>query len=257
MNEITVDSAGLEAAVTTAARSTSPYVVKLGRNDPLRDAFGRHALEKFANVGVVAEKGDPSRLQGDWSGTLGTLLDVMHLRSAHPLYMKHVTLADISPDLVSEVPGVLRRLNWMAALPADMRPNWYWLMIGQEGSSTPRHVDTMASAAWNYLVEGTKVWKFAPPLHALREGRIPIMPAPSDDSKDYEFEYTQQPGDLLFTPSAWVHAVHNETATIAVTGNYLGESNIMFAARYFDATNENANAALCRDVARGFGVTEY
>lgn len=38
----------------------------------------------------------------------------------------------------------------------------------------------------------------------------------------------QRPGDIIFTPSNWWHQVRNETSTLALTENFINETNGQF-----------------------------
>jgi oxalate decarboxylase/phosphoglucose isomerase-like protein (cupin superfamily) len=35
----------------------------------------------------------------------------------------------------------------------------------------------------------------------------------------------QRPGDIIYTPSNWWHQVRNETCTLALTENFINETN--------------------------------
>jgi histone arginine demethylase JMJD6 len=245
ISEISYTETNIGAAIREAASRPVPTLIRIGTDHHFVKAFERDSLSSYREVSINAE----SSSADGWSGTLGDFLTRLDNRPGDGLYMKHTTLTDIDPQLVARVLRPVRELNWLSSLPNEMRPSWYWLMAGQAGTGTPLHVDSMASAAWNLLITGRKIWRFLPPAEAVHLGMIPIAPA------YYEFqpvEFEQTPGDLLFTPSGWAHAVENPTETIAVTGNYIGEANIDFAISYFEAVGEHNNALLCQDVKRAF-----
>lgn len=246
IDEVECSPDELAAAVQEAARRPSPTLIRLGPEHAAVRGFARQALRPYSDVSVVAESGTAE----GWHGTFGELLARLDERPPNGLYMKHATLNDISPELLTRVPKALRELNWLSSLPTEMRPFWYWLMVGQVGTSTRLHVDSMASAAWNLLIEGEKRWRFLPPHMSVDLGLLP--PSTTTAAELLEIEFDQQPGDIIFTPSGWAHSVDNRTPAVAVTGNYIGEANIDFAIAYFKAVGEADNALLCTDVKRAF-----
>lgn len=247
MHEVSLGDTGLADAVRNAAHSAVPAVIRLGHDSPFVRSFSPAILARdYGSVPVHAEE----RSTGTWHGTLSELLDQLDDQPGNYLYMKHVTLHDLDPGLVSHIPKEVRALNWLSALPSEMRPSWYWLLAGQAGTRTPLHVDTMASAAWNLLIDGVKQWRFLPPSLAVERGMLPIAPEGLYDPEPVGFE--QQPGDLIFTPSGWAHAVLNPSAAVAVTGNFIGHANIDFAISYFESVGEKDNASLLRDVRHAF-----
>ena len=105
------------------------------------------------------------------------------------------------------------------------------------------HQDPLGTSAWNASVSGVKLWAMFPPMlgkfiagrELYRKGKgenrepffffkdvIPRI------KKKYGIEPVialQKPGDTVFVPSNWWHAVLNLTDTIAVTHNYVGSVN--------------------------------
>lgn len=117
--------------------------------------------------------------------------------------------------------------SWFDRLPEAARPPWTWLFVGQHGSRSSLHVDTMCSSAWNGLLCGVKVWRILSPAHSVRLGLLDAAVAghlPAADEVAYRFE--QRPGDLLVVPGGWAHDVCSVGETVAVTGNFVNESNI-------------------------------
>lgn len=253
MLEVSLSEHDLDDAVRIASEAQEPSVVRLPPGHALIEAFSRQSLEEFGNVIVQAEA--PGELP--WRGTLGEMLALLNADPGEGLYMKHVTVSALSPDLQQRIPSALRRLNWLAALPEELRPDWYWIMAGQRETETALHVDSMASAAWNLLIEGEKAWTFLSPSTAVEQGMIPPLPVGEPVTAVAKSEtYTQRPGDLLFTPSGWAHSVTNRVPALAITGNFIGHPNIDYAVAYFEATGQPDDAALCRDVRRAFQTQE-
>jgi len=81
------------------------------------------------------------------------------------------------------------------------------------------------------LFVGEKVWRFYPPhqtshvyageVNAFRPDpdRFPLF------SEAEGVSCVQGPGDIVFTPSNWWHQVRNETCTLALTENFINETN--------------------------------
>jgi hypothetical protein len=103
---------------------------------------------------------------------------------------------------------------WSDCLPADVRPTWKWLFIGPARSGSAMHRDFLGSAAWNMLFEGEKTWWFYPPQ--------PTEPSNRDAGV---LSCVQRPGDIIYTPSNWWHQVRNETPTLALTENFINDTN--------------------------------
>ncbi|GGP56062.1 cupin-like domain-containing protein [Streptomyces melanogenes] len=199
-----------------------------GRHWPIFAALSEENLRARADRLVEAEDRDRRPV----TVSLTEVLDDMRATRPRGLYLRHQSVSRFDPALPTLVPKEVRRLNWLLALEPDARPDWSWLMIGAAGTSSPVHVDVMASAAWNLLCAGTKRWTFHPPKRA-EEWRLlpPECARGTHDSPPREF--IQEPGDIVVTPSGWAHEVHNLTGSIAVTSNFINRSNLDFALRYF------------------------
>ena len=155
-------------------------------------------------------------------------------------------------------PGIFKDQDFMKVLSPDSRPPHEWLIIGPARSGSPIHTDPFATHAWNALLEGRKRWVvFHPntPLHLLRIGltqdslseafawddiwgwfneEIPDIKADvdayfqneCDENQFWCFDFIQEPGEIVFMPSRWHHAVINLTDTVAITQNYCSETNL-------------------------------
>ena len=131
-----------------------------------------------------------------------------------------------SPELTDKHP----RLN------SPNYPAWSWLYLGPKGSMSPLHVDIFESSAWNCVLEGRKLWLFYGPEHSaasLQDGNgefvNPFLVAnwKLDQLKHGKPHIViQNPGDVVFTPSSWYHAVYNLEPGIALTENFVNHSNV-------------------------------
>ena len=120
------------------------------------------------------------------------------------------------------------------------RPPYRWVVFGPRRSGSSVHVDPLATSAWNALISGRKRWALYPPRSVTRaqikprgigldgesvtwfnkmyprtrteEWRRQGLPPPID--------VIQYPGEIMFVPDGWWHAVLNLDHTMAVTQNF-------------------------------------
>jgi len=120
------------------------------------------------------------------------------------------------------------------------RPPYRWIVFGPPRSGSSVHVDPLATSAWNALISGRKRWALYPPRSVdkptikprglgldgesitwfnkmyprttTEEWRKQGFPEPID--------VVQYPGEIMFVPDGWWHAVLNLDETMAVTQNF-------------------------------------
>lgn len=131
--------------------------------------------------------------------------------------------------------------------------------MGPERSGTTVHVDPLSTSAWNTLIHGQKRWVLFPPHvpKSVVKGRDLIRDDEDDepihyfmyilprikrkaaaacfcngsqpegsDYKDFAcYEFTQNPGETVFIPNGWWHAVLNLTHTVGITQNFCSTRN--------------------------------
>lgn len=129
-----------------------------------------------------------------------------------------------------------------------VRPPFRWLLLGTAGTGSVVHTDPLGTSAWNASVVGRKRWAMFPPetpawvvmgqespedadgngdddevevINALQWfGRV--LPRARDAARRIGLEChecVQQPGDIVWVPGGWWHAVLNLETTVAVTQN--------------------------------------
>jgi hypothetical protein len=126
------------------------------------------------------------------------------------------------------------------------RPPWRWLLIGPSRSGTGMHVDPLWTNAWVTLLEGCKRWILFPPtvppeLISMVDPPIPsviwfhryydtVMSAINASDQRHQWkpvEILQHPGETVFVPNGWAHAVVNLSPTnVAITHNYASEHSL-------------------------------
>ena len=142
-----------------------------------------------------------------------------------------------------EVPKYFKQNLW-DEMPKDKDPPHSWFLIGPQRSGTTVHIDPLGTSAWNTLLQGRKRWFVIEPKAPKKivEG-IEFLKRDEDDEaimyfthtvplirrkyeKQFEmFEIIQHPGETIFLPGGWWHAVLNLDDTVAVTHNYVNEVN--------------------------------
>ena len=123
------------------------------------------------------------------------------------------------------------------------RPRFRWLLIGPKRSGTPLHRDPDGTSAWNSLLSGRKHWVLLPPTVELEKLRLDledffcwyrdVLPGLIEDKEVEVFEFIQRPGETVFVPAGWWHAVINLELSVAVTQNLAAYSNARSVLRSF------------------------
>ena len=133
---------------------------------------------------------------------------------------------------------------WYKAIDSNKRRhNLSWLYIGGAHTFSNVHLDIWDTSAWNAVLTGCKLWLFYDENQKdfLYEGKVnPFYP---DMEKFPEFQFAnpkiclQRPGDIVFTPSGWWHAVYNLEAGISLTENFINQTNIEMVMTNFKNRN--------------------
>lgn len=243
-----VNEPSLVENISVASHLSQPSVVRLGPDSGILKYFSDTIFQECGDTEVTA----PQEGNSFFRGTLRDLVNHTRYGQNDATYMTQTTLRMLGDNVEANVPSALRRLNWLAALPDDLKPDWFWLMIGQAKTGSPRHVDTGASSAWNLLLWGQKAWKFGSPAIALSERRLPLKGEVFRDTSWKSFEHTQLPGELIFTPAGWVHEVINIEPSAALTGNFVNSTNIHAAIEFAQQQNDPDREQILRDVSAAF-----
>jgi hypothetical protein len=113
--------------------------------------------------------------------------------------------------------------RWLAAIPQAMRMSAHGmeqLIIGPPMSGAMPHFH---GAATNLLVSGLKLWLLVPPgcgsftqLHAAHWFHSVATSPSVSCAGDRVYIFLQEPGDIVFVPEHWGHAVLNLADSIAI-----------------------------------------
>ena len=118
------------------------------------------------------------------------------------------------------------------------RNSWPSLFVSSKGSVSELHVDAFGSNFWMYLFKGRKRWTFFPPevTNTLRpnyfESLDPVFDIDISDKdmedtlKDVASEVILEEEELLFVPFGSPHRVENIKDSIAISANFVDDSNI-------------------------------
>lgn len=136
---------------------------------------------------------------------------------------------------------------WYSSLPLSRRKYILsWIYVGGAGSFSRMHRDVWNTSAWNALTQGKKLWYFfdAAEEDCLYQGEVdPFRPDYEKFPlfKDASPEYCiQEPGEIVFTPSNCWHSVFNLLPSVAVTENFINETNYQNVLRYFKEAGNTA-----------------
>ncbi len=138
--------------------------------------------------------------------------------------------------------GEIDEEDLFSVLGQDNRPQYRWIIIGPRGSQSLWHQDPNCTSAWNACVVGRKRWIMLPP-NIVPPGVYPssdlcsvVQPATLKEwYKEFykeclqfgALEVTVCPGDVMFVPSGWWHAVLNlDDFNVAITQNYVNWTNV-------------------------------
>jgi len=109
--------------------------------------------------------------------------------------------------------------------------SWPSLFIAPAGTNSGLHIDAFGSHFWMYLISGKKQWTFYPCDQAGLLGPKFIDstdPVFSGDDSGLSSPYTVTlcPGEWLFVPAGSPHKVDNLEESVAVSGNFVNDTNL-------------------------------
>ncbi|WVZ57166.1 hypothetical protein U9M48_007585 [Paspalum notatum var. saurae] len=218
-------------------------LTKLAETWPARTKWTVQQLTKdFGEVPFRISQRSPQKI----TMKLKDYVSYMELQhDEDPLYIFDDKFGESAPALLEDysVPHLFQE-DFFDILEYDQRPAYRWLIIGPERSGASWHVDPGLTSAWNTLLCGRKRWALYPP------GRVPggVTVHVNDEDGDVDIETptslqwwldiyphlaehekplecTQLPGETIFVPSGWWHCVLNLETTVAVTQNFVNQSN--------------------------------
>ncbi|NDD31670.1 MAG: hypothetical protein EB084_25760, partial [Proteobacteria bacterium] len=159
-----------------------------------------------------------------------------------PWYLASWRFWEAFPALLDdfEVPSWLGD-DWLAQVDEAVRPTLIWMFIGPPRTGSWLHLDVAHSSAWNAQITGRKRWILFPPGQddCLYDGRVnafaPDLARFPLFAKARAVVADVEPGDVIFTPSAWWHQTLNLETGIALTGNFANAWNGEQVSAWLDA----------------------
>ena len=116
------------------------------------------------------------------------------------------------------------------------RPPYRWFLIGPKRSGSTLHIDPNMTSAWNTSLNGHKLWVMFPYDYPKWVVNGKNVQEKGEDSEAIDYfwhhlnrirkregelpgmiECIQYPGETIFVPGGWWHAVLNLDDTMAVT----------------------------------------
>ena len=210
----------------------SPFIAKLSK--PIAAWTIQDLVNKFGNEIFRQEYMDwPLNLYAEYmkSNMDETPLYLFDCRSkAHKALVFEVPLANVFGQ------------DFFTLLGQD-RPDHQWLIIGPKRSGSNFHKDPNGTSAWNSIVSGQKYWIMFPP-HLNPPGiwtdaeqsevTAPVSLAEWFAAGFYEEALESEgfchgitgPGECMYVPSGWWHAVVNLEECIAMTGNFVPDPQL-------------------------------
>mmetsp|Transcript_57595 Transcript_57595/g.168713 ORF Transcript_57595/g.168713 Transcript_57595/m.168713 type:complete len:338 (+) Transcript_57595:39-1052(+) len=134
----------------------------------------------------------------------------------------------------------------------DMDGSFKYFICGGQRTGSNIHVDRLGTCAWNALACGHKHWVLFPPGDAVEYLRklgvddrgsqrppaywfLDVLPRLREAGQDLGMvECIQRPGETIFVPAGWWHAVLNLDFTVAITMNHMLPMMLPRALAMFD-----------------------
>ncbi len=219
------------------------------RFDSLAERVGELTVEVGKTIAPAAKR---EMLMKDFLRYVATTSD------EDPYYLSNWRFQHDLPELrgAYSVPNYF--YSWLQYLPEEIRPDFKWIFLGPGRTGTGLHTDVMMSSAWNALFVGRKLWIFLPPSEHSGLATGASSAPTSNEWKDYPSTLgqpqfcIQKPGDVVFTPSGWLHQVRNLESSIALTENFVNSTNCDAVMKYLESTGRDAWVKVIRKLQERF-----
>lgn len=164
---------------------------------------------------------------------------VDRLRAAQPgediPYLRTWNFLDDIPELRGDFSPGAHFADLFKVLPESMQPPFEWLFIGPAGSRTRLHVDVWGTDAWLAQIRGRKRFTLFHPAHRRflerddgpggapewADLRAPDPQRFPEFSRATPIETVLEPGEIIYLPRKWPHAVDGLTETVSLTVNFM------------------------------------
>jgi len=204
------------------------------------DALDERFREVKFKVGTD-DDGYPVRLKMKYIKHYMT--DAAHMRDDSPMYAFDGSVFDkpATKSLLDDfkIPDWFEE-DLFKHVGEKRRPPYRWIVFGPPRSGSSVHVDPLATSAWNALISGRKRWALYPPRSVDKQTIKPrgigldgeavtwfnkMYPRTTTEQWKRSglpppIDVIQHPGEIMFVPDGWWHAVLNLDHTMAVTQNF-------------------------------------
>ena len=168
------------------------------------------------------------------------------LEAGEDLYLADAPIARLCPWLLKEVKCPAYFLHCFTHRTRRQLPLIYEtpaLFIGAAGTRSSLHIDQMASNFWMFVTHGTKRWTTFHPDDAPllsptfdETEQLPNFRPLAELAADPEtsgglararrLDFDLHAGEVLYIPHGTPHEVSNSSVTVAVSANYVDQTNI-------------------------------
>mmetsp|Transcript_15273 Transcript_15273/g.43494 ORF Transcript_15273/g.43494 Transcript_15273/m.43494 type:complete len:382 (+) Transcript_15273:3233-4378(+) len=118
--------------------------------------------------------------------------------------------------------------DWLSTKPGSS--DYRFVYIGPAGSRTGVHTDVLHSNSWSAQLSGTKRWLLLPPEHAHlvedANGICNVDAFPDRVASELCREVVQRPGEIIFIPGGWYHAVENIDDSLSLNVNWIDSASL-------------------------------
>ncbi|XP_046841097.1 lysine-specific demethylase 7A-like [Xenia sp. Carnegie-2017] len=192
----------------------------------------------------VISQGDLKMTMKEWSAYFmghrrNKTLNVISLEFSRTRLSKLVR----GPRVVCEIDWVNRFWPDHGADDSPLQPRpcvQKYCLMGVENAYTDFHVDFGGSSVWYHLLWGEKIFYFVEPT----ETNLKLFEKWSASSNQSEmffadlitrcYKVVLKPGQTLFIPSGWIHAVFTSKDSLVFGGNFLHSYNIGLQLSIYD-----------------------
>jgi len=199
-------------------------------------AYQKWSFEYFkSNYGHVQVTVSNSNFNENYVVSLSDYIEYI-MNSAHEdediLYLRDWDYTDTAPELANDILEPKMATNLLKGINTEIYKDISWIYIGPKKAITPLHQDFLHTHTWNALITGRKEWIIydVKDTEYLYNGQVdPLNP---DHERFPEFKKAtpikiiQNPGDIIYLPSDYWHLVRSIEPSIAITKNYINETNI-------------------------------
>lgn len=207
-----------------------PVILTAGAEEWLQTWTWDFLTSKAGDVQVVVEEPAGEKHVVKLSRFIDYLHDPATFNAPPGLYLAGWDFRG-APELAQQYSRPEFVVDWFTEFPEKVRPHFQWLFLGNEGTGTRLHVDTSGTHAWLTQLLGKKEWILFPP-EELQEWQgldafDPDFERFPDARNARRYEAELAPGETIFVPFGWIHQVRNLGPSLAVTENFVNESNLV------------------------------